>query len=123
VDGQPIFRGVLVTSHCYLSFGDHDGEWPDFETGEEPVVATDSVVYVACADDDLMVEVRTSETDDLRGRELIYDGSLTADGLQIGTFMSTGLEPLDVTAGTYRLRVYVDTPGEATSILFLCSPP
>lgn len=35
VVGQSLFHGVLATSHAYISFGDHGGDWPSFETGEE----------------------------------------------------------------------------------------
>jgi hypothetical protein len=96
VVGQSLFHGVLATSHAYISFGDHGGDWPSFETGEEPVVANGSLVYVSCAGDDVAVDVRASEPDDVDGWQLVYDGPLTVEGVQIGTFMSTNLEPVDV---------------------------
>jgi hypothetical protein len=120
--GDVVFHGELLSSHAQLSFGDHGDEYPQFVTGEEPLLAAVGLVVVATADTQISVDVRICDGErPIAAGQLVHDGPLAIGEAQIGTFVGTNLIPLDLPGGRYRVQVYVDRPGEASSVLFLCS--
>lgn len=102
-------------------------EFPEWETGDEPAVATATAILIATRDDlagevTLRVHTGTAPVDGFT--EILKTTLLLADGVvAFGSFLSGQIErmPLDI-AGAHRATVSVDVPGEASRVLVTLTP-
>jgi hypothetical protein len=108
-------------------FSPSSAEFPEWETGDEPAVATTTAILVATRDDlagPVTVRVRT-DTAALEGFTTIISPTLLLpDGVvAFGSFLSGEIERMPLpTTGALRATVSVDVPGEASSVLVTLTP-
>ncbi|MEV8238817.1 hypothetical protein AB0O90_01125 [Microbacterium testaceum] len=102
-------------------------EFPEWETGDEPAVATTTAILVATRDDlagPVTVRVDT-DTAALDGFTTVLGTTLMIpDGvIAFGSFLSGEIERMPLpTAGAHLATVSVDVPGEASSVLVTLTP-
>jgi hypothetical protein len=97
-------------------------EFPEWETGDEPAVATATAILIATRDDregEVTVRVRTGAAPVDGFTEVLTATLLLADGVvAFGSFLSGQIERMPLpTAGTHLATVSVDVPGEASRVL------
>jgi hypothetical protein len=114
-----------------IELGDpNSSTFPQFETGDEGVVALPHYVVVATrgdAEGKVTIEVRQgdADVDDPRASAAIFDGELilSEDAAVIGNSVGNDLHPVRLGAGRHRLRV-LRAPNTSTpdAVYFLVDP-
>jgi hypothetical protein len=98
-------------------------DFPQWETGDEPVVADSQCIAVATRSDvagPISVEVRSGDSaEDLEGWGLLFDGELllTGDTVVVGNYVANEIYPVTVGQGWHRVRVWGSPAGERPSEL------
>jgi hypothetical protein len=102
-------------------------EFPEWETGDEPAVATTTAILIATRDDlagevTLRVRIDAAPVDGFA--EVLTATLLLSDGVvAFGSFLSGEIERMPLpTAGAHLATVSVDVPGEASSVLVTLTP-
>jgi hypothetical protein len=128
-DAQLLMRREFAPDHAQLEFGDIDGEYPQWEFGDEPFVASEEKIVVATRPDfegDVLVEVwgKAGQQVPQDAGTLIHDGFIrfTGDEAEVGTYLGGSLERVRVGQGRHRVRIFVDEPRYATRIVYIVTP-
>lgn len=105
-----------------MLFAADGAEFPEWETGEEPAVATDSAIMVATREDldgDVTVRVETDPTASPEGEKVFERRlSLQTTTVRFGSFLANELAEVELPeAGEYDARVYVDEPLAASFVV------
>ena len=93
-------------------------DFPEWDTGKEPAVATSQCIAVATRSDVeglVPVEVRSDhEVEDLVGWRLLFDGELllTGDTAVVGNYVANESYSVEVGRGWHRVRVWGVPVGE-----------
>ncbi|GAB3151376.1 hypothetical protein GCM10027058_17410 [Microbacterium neimengense] len=105
-------------------FAAEDAEFPEWVTGEESAVATDSAIMVATrgdVDGEVTVRVRTTGEVAPPG-EKVFEHTLflPMPSARFGSFLSGELAEIRLSdAGAYTAQVYVDDPAAPAVVLVL----
>jgi len=102
-------------------------EFPEWVTGEESAVATDSAILVATREDlDGNVTVRVLIDEFAPEGEKVFESTLSlptptpTPSVRFGSFLSGELAEIELPgAGEYTAQVYVDDPAGASTVLVL----
>jgi hypothetical protein len=123
--GEILLRREFRPDHAQLEFGAVGSSYPEWDFGDEPVVANGEKVVVATRPDfegAAVVEVRRGTSDEPLddASALIFDGVIrvSGDGAEVGTYLGGDLERIALSPGEHRLRVFVDEPGYASRVVF-----
>lgn len=106
-------------------FASEGVEFPEWVTGEEPAVATDSAILVATREDlDRNVTVRVLIDEFAPEGEKVFESTLSlptpTPSVRFGSFLSGELAEIELPgAGEYTAQVYVDDPAGASTVLVL----
>jgi hypothetical protein len=102
---------------------------PQWETGEEPVLAASQCIVLATRSDldgDVEVEVWVGAIDQEPAGPLLYEGELlvTEQGAVVGSSLTEELHPIPLPIGWHPVRIYVDRPSEPArfTVVFDGSP-
>jgi hypothetical protein len=90
---------------------------PQWETGEEPVLAASQCIVLATRSDlegDVQVEVWVGASDQEPAGPLLYEGELlvTEEGAVVGNSLTEELHPVPLPVGWHPVRIYADRPTE-----------
>jgi hypothetical protein len=91
---------------------------PQWETGEEPVLAASQCIVLATRSDlegEVQVEVWVGGLDGEPAGPLLFEGELlvTEQGAVVGSSLTEELYPVPLPIGWHRLAIYADRPAEA----------
>lgn len=108
-------------------FASEGAEFPEWVTGEESAVATDSAILVATREDlDGNVTVRVLIDEFAPEGEKVFESTLSlptptpTPSVRFGSFLSGELAEIELPgAGEYTAQVYVDDPAGASTVLVL----
>jgi hypothetical protein len=124
-----LLQRSFLPDHAQLEFGAVGSAYPEWDFGDEPLVANRERVVVATRPDfegAVVVEVHfgTAEEPPDHARESIFDGVIrvSSDGAEVGTYLGGDLERIALPAGEHRLRVFVDEPAYASRVVFIVAP-
>ena len=104
-------------------FASEGAEFPEWVTGDEPAVATDSAIMVATREDlagEVTVRVLVDEVAPQGEKVFERTLSLPTPSARFGSFLSGELAEIQLPdAGAYTAQVYVDDPTAASTVLVL----
>ncbi|MDR6199618.1 hypothetical protein QE374_001527 [Microbacterium sp. SORGH_AS428] len=104
-------------------FASEGAEFPEWVTGEEPAVATDSAIMVATREDlagDVTVRVLVDEVAPQGEKVFEHVLSVPTRSVRFGSFLSGELAEIPLPdAGEYIAQVYVDDPAAASAVFVL----
>jgi len=88
---------------------------PQWETGEEPVLAGEQCIVLATRSDlegEVQLEVWVGDLDGEPAGPLLFDGELlvTEQGALVGSSLTEELYPVPLPIGWHLLRIYADRP-------------
>jgi hypothetical protein len=122
-----INRVQVYPLHRQVAIIDHDAaDAPRWETGEEPLVASEQTILVATRADldpvELEVWVGTPTTPP--PGPLIFDGELltTGKGVEVGGLVVGEVLRVELSIGSHPLRIYADQPGNAGRLRIVFDP-
>jgi hypothetical protein len=102
---------------------------PQWETGEEPVLAASQCVVLATRSDlegDVEVEVWVGAVDQQPAGPLLFEGELlvTEQGAVVGSSLTEELHPIPLPVGWHPVRIWGDRPSEPArfTVVFDGSP-
>jgi len=104
-------------------------ECPQWESGEEPVLAGEQCIVLATRPDlegDVEVEVWVGAIDGEPAGPLLYQGELlvTEQGAVVGSSLTEELHPVPLPIGWHPVRIWADRPSEPArfTVLFDSQP-
>jgi hypothetical protein len=100
---------------------------PQWETGEEPVLAASQCIVLATRSDlegEVQVEVWVGGLDGEPAGPLLFDGELlvTEQGVVVGSSLTEELHPIGLPIGWHPLRIYADRPTDAARFTVVFDP-
>jgi hypothetical protein len=102
---------------------------PEWESGEEPVLAARQCIVLATRSDlegPVEVEVWVGATDGEPAGPLLYEGELlvTEQGAVVGSSLTEELHPVPLPIGWHPVRIWADRPTEpARFVVLFAGPP
>jgi hypothetical protein len=90
---------------------------PQWETGEEPVLAGEQCIVLATRSDlegEVQLEVWVGGLDGEPAGHLLFEGELlvTEQGAVVGSSLTEELHPIALAIGWHPLRIYADRPSD-----------
>jgi hypothetical protein len=123
----PIDRFQVLPLHHQVGICDVDAvEVPEWETGEEPLVAGEQCILIATrADlDPVDMEIWMGEPATPPPGPPLFDGELcvTGKGVEVGDLVAGDGHQLQLPVGWHRLHIYADQPGNASRLRIVFDP-
>ena len=123
----PVDRFQVLPLHHQVGICDADAvDAPEWETGEEPLVAGGQCVLVATRGDldPVELEVWVGEPGTPPPGPLLFDGELcvTGKGVEVGDLVAGDGHQVKLPVGWHRLRVWADQPGNASRLRVVFDP-
>jgi hypothetical protein len=123
----PVDRFQVLPLHHQVGICDVDAaEVPQWETGEESLVAGEQCVLVATRGDldPVELEVWVGPPSTPPPGPLLFDGELctTGKGVEVGDLVAGDGHQVQLPVGWHRLRIYTDQPGNASQLRIVFDP-
>ena len=123
----PVDRFQVLPLHHQVGICDVDAaEVPQWETGEESLVAGEQCVLVATRGelDPVELEVWVGPPSTPPPGPLLFDGELctTGKGVEVGDLVAGDGHQVQLPVGWHRLRIYADQPGNANRLQIVFDP-
>jgi hypothetical protein len=117
----PLHRFQVLPLHHQVGICDADAtDVPEWETGQEPLVADQRCALVATRGDlgPVELEVWVGAPATPPPGPLLYEGELltSGKGVQVGDLVAGDGHLVELAAGRHRLRIYADQPGNASRL-------
>jgi hypothetical protein len=124
---NPVDRFQVLPLHHQVGICDVDAvEIPEWETGEEPLVAGGQCVLVATRGDldPVELEVWVGEPGTPPPGPLLFDGELcvTGKGVEVGDLVAGDGHQVKLPVGWHRLLIWADQPGNASRLRVVFDP-
>jgi hypothetical protein len=124
---NPVDRFQVLPLHHQVGICDLDAvDIPEWESGEEPLVASGQCVLVATRGnlDPVELEVWVGEPATPAPGPLLFDGELcvTGQGVEVGDLVAGDGHQLQLPVGWHRLRIWADQPGTAGRLRIVFGP-
>lgn len=123
----PVDRFQVLPLHHQVGICDVDAvEVPQWDSGEEPLVAGEQCILVATRGDldEVELEVWTGPPTTPPPGPLLFDGELctTGKGVEVGDLVAGDGHQVQLPVGWHRLRIYADQPGNASRLRMVFDP-
>jgi hypothetical protein len=121
-----LVRFSVEPAHAQVALADpRAAAYPEWDSGREPVTATEQVIVVATRPDvegDVKIEVWTGPAE-FRLGTVVFDGPFLLAGPEasVGCLGTESVRAVELGAGEHRVRIFVDEPGYATQVAFAVS--
>jgi hypothetical protein len=123
----PVDRFQVLPLHHQVGICDVDAvDVPEWETGEEPLVAAEQCILVATRGDldPVELEVWTGPPATPPPGPMLFDGELctTGKGVEVGDLVAGDGHQVKLPIGWHRLQIYADQPGNASELRIVFDP-
>ena len=123
----PVDRFQVLPLHHQVGICDVDAvEVPQWDSGEEPLVAGEQCILVATRGDleEVELEVWTGPPTTPPPGPLLFDGELctTGKGVEVGDLVAGDGHQIQLPVGWHGLRIYADQPGNASRLRMVFDP-
>jgi hypothetical protein len=123
----PVDRFQVLPLHHQVGICDVDAvEVPQWDSGEEPLVAGEQCILVATRGDldEVELEVWTGPPTTPPPGPLLFDGELctTGKGVEVGDLVAGDGHQIQLPVGWHQLQIYADQPGNASRLRIVFDP-